>query len=174
MSTAAIRKPETSEYAGSFGQYITLVTDSDIIAVLQDQLNSTRALLDTISEEKSNHRYAAGKWSIKELVGHVSDSERVFAYRVLRFSRNDPTELPGFDQDTFAGNANFANIALTDIVEEYASVRRSTLLLLRHLADDAWSRRGVANQIELTVRALAFAIAGHELHHVGILKSRYM
>ena len=144
------------------------------VAVLENQLNSTRAFLGGISEKQGNHRYEPGKWSIKEVVGHVADTERVFAYRALRFARNDQTELPGFDQDTFAANANFANLPLSDIVDEYVAVRMATVLLLRHVANDAWNRRGIANKNEMTVRALAFTIAGHELHHIDILKTRYL
>ena len=174
MSTTVIGKPAPSEYGAYFGRYITLVPDSDIFAVLQDQMKSTRTLLDTVSEEKGNHRYEAGKWSIKELVGHVIDTERIFVYRALRFARNDQTELPGFDQDTFAASANFANIALSDIVQEYQAVRSATVFFFKHLATDAWSRRGIANNNEMTVRAVAFTIAGHELHHMDILKKRYL
>jgi hypothetical protein len=173
MSTAS-GKPELSEYGPYFGRYVTLVSGANIVNVLQDQLASTRAVLDAISEEKSNHRYAAGKWSIKELVGHVSDSERVFAYRALRFARNDATELSGFDQDIFAANTNFGNIPMRNIVQEYDAVRRSTLFLLKHLPEGAWMRRGIANKTEVTVRAIAFSIAGHELHHMAILQDRYL
>jgi DinB superfamily len=174
MSTSVIGRPATSEYASYFGRYIDLVDETDVIAVLERQLKSTRILLGNIAEDKANHRYAPGKWSIKELVGHIVDSERVFAYRALRFARNDQTELPGFDQDAFAANANFGNLPLSDIVQEYEAVRTSTLLFLRHLPPEAWSRRGIANGNEMTVRALAFTIAGHEVHHVQILRDRYL
>ena len=99
--------------------------------------------------------------------------ERIFAYRGLRFARNDKTELPGFDEDTFAANANYANLAMSDAIQEYEAVRHATISLFKHLDKDAWSRRGIANNNELTVRAIAFMIAGHELHHVSILKNRY-
>ena len=141
---------------------------------LKNQMESTRALLDSIPEGQGGKRYEPGKWSIKELVGHVADCERIFAYRALRFARNDQTVLPGFDQDTFAANANFANLPLSDIVQEYEAVRRATLFLFKDLDSEAWNRRGVANNNDLTVRAIAFIIAGHELHHVGILKDRYL
>ena len=174
MSNPAAIKPRISEYGAYFGRYITLVAGADIVAVLEDQLQATRTLLDSISEEKANHRYEAGKWSIKELVGHIADTERVFAYRALRFARNDKTELPGFDQDTFTANANFANLSLGAIIEEYEAVRRASILLFKNLDGGAWSRRGTANNYELTVRAIAFTIAGHELHHMDSLKKRYL
>jgi hypothetical protein len=174
MSTTAIRKPAPSEYGAYFGRYITLIGNPDIIAGLERQLDETKALIGTLSEEKGNHRYEAGKWSIKELLGHVIDTERVFSYRALRFARNDSTELPGYDQDAFAANANYANISLVDILNEHEAVRRATLYLLKHLPSDAWDRHGIANKNHMTVRALAFTIAGHELHHRAILTTRYL
>src|SRR2546427_12175637 len=129
MSTFVVGKPDKSEYASYFGRYVSLVSDPDIVTALQNQLKSTRALLDSISEEKSNHRYEPGKWSIKELVGHVADTERVFAYRALRFARNDQAELPGYDENAFAANANFANLPLASIVDEYTVVRKASILL---------------------------------------------
>ncbi len=174
MSTSAIGKPATSEYPVYYDRYITLVDETDIVATLQNQMKSTQALLASIPEERENYRYEPGKWSVKELAGHVIDTERVFAYRALRFARNDKTELPGFDQDTFAAQANFANVPLRDIVQEYEAVRHATILLFKHLDSDAWHRRGVANSNEISVRALAFVIAGHELHHADILRNRYL
>jgi len=174
MSSPAVGRPLASEYAPDFGRYINLIANPDPIAVLEDQLSSTRRLLGGISEERGGHRYAPEKWSIKEVVGHVIDAERVFAYRALRFARNDTTELPGFDQDVFAASTNFTNLPLTDIVREYEAVRVATLFLFKHLPADAWDRRGVANKNEMTVRALAFSIAGHEAHHVGILNRFYL
>jgi hypothetical protein len=174
MSTRAIGKPATSEYPVYYDRYITLVDEADIVAALQNQMKSTQALLASIPEERENYRYEPGKWSVKELAGHVIDTERVFAYRALRFARNDKTELPGFDQDTFAAQANFANVPLRDIVQEYEAVRHATILLFKHLDSDAWNRRGVANSNEISVRALAFVIAGHELHHADILRNRYL
>ena len=174
MSTFVVGKPDKSEYASYFGRYVSLVSDPDIVTALQNQLKSTRALLDTISEEKANYRYEPGKWSIKELVGHVADAERIFTYRALRFARNDKTELHTFDENAFAANANFANLPLSSIVDEYAAVRQASILLYKHLDKDAWNRRGIANKSDVTVRAIAFLTAGHELHHVSILKTRYM
>lgn len=174
MEAAAIGKPATSEYGAYFGRYIGLVTDPDILQTLEGQLKSTSALLQTISDEKGNHRYEPGKWSVKELIGHIADSERVFAYRALRFARNDATELPGFDQDIFAAHANYAKMPMSEIVRDYTAVRHATLSLFKCLDNESWSRRGIANKNEMTVRALAFTIAGHELHHIAILNSRYL
>jgi hypothetical protein len=174
MSTSVVSRPAPSEYAAYFGRYIDLVAEPDVIAVLEGQARSMRELLGDISEEKANHRYAPGKWSIKEVVGHIIDTERVFAYRALRFARNDQTELAGFDQDVFAANANFANVTMKNILQEYEAVRSSTLWFLKHLPQDAWSRRGVASGNAMSVRAFAFAIAGHQVHHGRVLKERYL
>jgi hypothetical protein len=174
MSTLVVGKPAETEYGSYFGRYISLIEDPDIVAALENQSKAMRALLETISEEKANYRYEPGKWSIKEVIGHVADAERIFAYRALRFARNDKTELPGFDENAFAANGCFANLALGDIIEEYAAVRRASVLLFKHLDQDAWHRRGTAKKIDVTVRALAFLVAGHELHHINVLKTRYL
>jgi hypothetical protein len=171
---APVGRPQNSEYGAYFERYISLVPGDDAVAALESQRESTLQLLGTVTEERSNFRYEPGKWSIKELVGHVIDTERIFAYRALRFARNDRTELPGFDQDTFAANANYHNLTLAQIANEFDAVRRSTLALFSQLDDAAWSRRGIANKNEASVRALAFVMAGHERHHVEILKTRYL
>lgn len=171
-ATARIARPESSEYASYYHGYISLV-DDDVLAALESQRKSTGELLSAIPEEKGNYRYAENKWSIKELVGHVLDCERIFACRALRIARNDKTELPGFDQDTYVSNANYADIPLYEIAGELDLLRRSTLAMFRHFPEEAWTRSGTANKFEVTVRAIAFITAGHEKHHIGILKSRY-
>src|SRR5579864_576911 len=120
MSTFVVGRPAETEYGSYFSRYVSLVADPDIVAALEKQLKSTQALLETISEEKANYRYEPGKWSIKELVGHIADAERIFACRALRFARNDKTELPGFDENAFAANGSFANLSLSDVIDEYA------------------------------------------------------
>lgn len=173
MDVKAMR-PQAGEYAEYYGKYISLVPAGDLLSTLARQLEETLALLKSIPETQGERRYAAGKWSIKELVGHMIDSERVFAYRALRFARHDPTPLSGFDQDHYVQQANFDARPLSELAEEYEHVRRASLLLFRHLDGDAWARRGTANDNEVSVRALAFIIAGHEAHHVQILRSRYL
>lgn len=172
-ATAPVGKPPASEYASYYEQYISLVGD-DVLAAMESQHASTLSLLRGISEERGNFRYAEGKWSIKELVGHVIDGERIFVHRALRFARNDHTELPGFDQDTYVANSNYNNLRLSDITEEFEAVRRSTLAMFRNFDPSAWQRRGIANKNEISVRALAFIIAGHERHHMEILRTRYL
>lgn len=174
MTTLTINRPEATEYAPYYGKYVSLVTGDDVLAALSDQLSGTLALLRSVPESQAAFRYAAGKWSIKQLVGHMIDTERIFAYRALRFARNDETPLPGFEQDGYILNASFDACSLDDLAAEFESVRRATLFLFKHLDGEAWTRVGVASESGVSVRALAYIIAGHELHHVGILRDRYL
>jgi uncharacterized damage-inducible protein DinB len=167
-------RPDPSEYDAYFGKYIGLVPDGDIVSILSSQLENTLALLRTVPEEKAGHAYASGKWSIKEVVGHVIDTERIFGYRALRIGRNDKTPLAGFEQDDYVANSNFNARTLGSLMEEFAAVRRANVQLFKHFTDDEWQRRGTANEREISTRALAYNIAGHELHHVAALKSRYL
>jgi hypothetical protein len=174
MTTLTIGRPDETEYSPYYGKYVSLVAGVDILSALSRQLPETVALLASVPESQGNFRYAPGKWSIKELVGHMLDTERIFAYRALRFARNDKTPVPGFEQDDYIRNASFDACPLQDLAAEFESVRRATVFLFRHLDAGAWMRRGVASESEVSVRALAYMIAGHELHHVGILRDRYL
>lgn len=174
MTNLTIDKPDETEYLPYYGRYISLVPDGDILALLSKQLEATLALLRSIPESQANFRYGADKWSIKEVVGHLIDTERIFAYRALRFARNDKTPLPGYEQDDYVRSASFDDYPLSDLGAELESVRRSNLFLFKHLDREAWLRRGVANDSEVSVRALAYIIAGHELHHRDILRTRYL
>ncbi len=174
MSEMIINKPEATEYAPYYESYISLVPQGDILTILQEQLDETLKLLRDIPESQAGFRYAPDKWSIKELVGHIIDGERIFAYRALRFARNDSTPLPGFEQDDYIQNASFDDCTLSDLADELESVRRSSLFLFKHLNQEAWLRKGTANESEASVRALAYILAGHELHHRTILRERYL
>ncbi|MGB7924273.1 MAG: DinB family protein [Pyrinomonadaceae bacterium] len=174
MTDIKIGKPDDTEYAPYYSRYISLVPDTNILTVLSSQSDDTLALLRGIPESLAGSRYAPDKWSVKELVGHMIDTERIFAYRAMRFARNDKTALPGFEQDDYIANASFDNQPLGELAEEFESVRRSTLFLYKHLDEEAWTRRGVASESEVSVRALAYIIAGHERHHIEILRSRYL
>jgi hypothetical protein len=173
-SQATLIRPNSNEYAPYYEKYVSLVAPGDITATLNQQLGSTLDLLRSIDESRAGERYAPGKWSIKELVGHLIDTERIFSYRVLRFARNDKTPLSGFEQDDYVREANFDDQLLSDLAAEFEYVRRSNIQLFKSLSEDAWSRRGTANDVEVSVRALAFIMAGHEAHHVQILKTRYL
>jgi uncharacterized damage-inducible protein DinB len=169
----AIAPPQPGEYSPYYGRYISLVAGRDILATLDEQRRQMILLLSCRSEADGDFRYAPGKWSAKELLGHVNDTERIFAYRALRIARNDATPMEGFEQDDYVRNGPFEQRPIADLIEDYIAVRRATLSLLRSLDEAAWSRRGIANKNEVTVRALAYIIAGHELHHRGILKEKY-
>ena len=174
MENRANTRPRADEYAPYYSKYISRVPEGDVIATLSEQLESTLAVLRNITEEQANSRYAEGKWSIKELVGHLTDSERIFGYRLLRFARNDQTPLPGYEQDDYVANAGFDKCRLSNLIEELEHVRKSNLSLLRNLDAEAWQRRGDANDQPVSVRALAYIIAGHETHHMEILRTRYL
>ena len=145
----------------------------DILGTLDQQRRQSMMLLSGRNENDGEFRYAPEKWSAKEVLGHICDAERVFAYRALRISRADATPLEGFEQDDYVRNGPFAHRPLTDLVEEFIAVRRATLSLLRNLDEAAWMRRGTANKNEVSVRGIAYIIAGHELHHRRILEEKY-
>ena len=166
-------RPESDEYAPYYERYISMVAGDDILVTLGEQLRETSALLSSRAEADGEFRYAPEKWSVKEVIGHVSDAERIFAYRALRVSRNDQTPIEGFEQDDYVRHGGFGQRRLADVVDEFISVRKATLSLLRGLDEAAWTRRGVANKNEVSVRALAYMMAGHELHHRTILKDKY-
>jgi uncharacterized damage-inducible protein DinB len=166
-------RPAPTEYAPFYARYIDLVPQGDLFAILAQQREDALAMLAKIPEAKGNVRYTPGKWSIKEVVGHIIDSERIFAYRALRFGRNDATPLPGFEQDDYVRSGNFDACSLHELAEEFGLVRQATLTMLRHFGSDAWDRRGTANKTEVSVRALAYIIAGHERHHMDILRTKY-
>jgi hypothetical protein len=174
MTPPRLTRPEPGEYAPYFGGYIGLVPDGDIIAILEDQMVSTATLLAGLTEAQGQSRYGPGKWTLKEVVGHVSDAERVFCYRALWFARGEPSPLPGFDQDPWVPMAGCDRRTLVDLAEELRSVRAATLTLVRSLDDEAAVRRGTANDKPLSVRALVYITAGHELHHLRILRERYL
>ncbi len=168
------RRPAADEHAPYFARYLALVADGDVLATLERQARETRALLGGLDETRAGHRYAPDKWSVREVLGHVIDTERVFAYRALSFARGSEVELPGFDEDAFARAAQHERVPLTALLDDYACVRAASLALLRRLDVTAFERRGVANGKEISVRALAWLMAGHELHHQGVLRERYL
>jgi len=170
---STVARPQAGEYAPYYERYISLIQGNDILETLDQQRRQTMLLLCDRDEDDGDFRYAPDKWSAKEVLGHLCDTERVFAYRALRISRADATPLEGFEQDDYVRNGPFAHRPLADQVEDFIAVRRATLSLLRNLDEAAWLRRGIANKNEVTVRALAYIIAGHELHHCRILEEKY-
>jgi hypothetical protein len=173
-SAQGMAAPDSSEYAPYYGKYITLVAGDNVVAALEDQPRQTLALLSGLSEEQGDFRYAPDKWSIKEMLGHVIDAERVFSYRALRFARHDGTPLASFEQDDYVRAGGFGDRRLVDLIEEFVAVRRATVWLFRTLSPDAWMRRGVASGNPVSVRAVAYIVAGHELHHRAVLQEKYL
>ena len=168
-----IRRPDPGEYAAYYHRYIELVPGDDLIATLEAQTPGVLAWLRGISEAEAAHRYAPGKWSVKEVVGHVADTERIMAYRALRFARGDRTPLASFDENACVAHAGFDARDVPGLVDEFETARHATLALLRGLSEEAVGRRGTASGWEVSVRALAYIIAGHERHHVNVLRERY-
>jgi hypothetical protein len=172
-ATASVR-PQAGEYAPYYDRYISLVDSNDIVAAFEDQRRQTLLLLCGRSEADGDIRYAPDKWTLKEVLGHLNDTERIMSYRALRIARGDQTPIEGYEQDDYVRNGPFARLPLADLIDDYIAVRRATISLFRNLDEAAWSRRGVANKNEITVRALAYVIAGHELHHRRILEEKYL
>ena len=166
-------RPAPGDYAPYSEEYIKLIPDDDIVETLKTQLEQTVKLFSGRSEREGNFRYGPDKWTMKAVVGHVADAERIFAFRALRFARGDETPLPRFDQDDYVRSTKFGERKLADVVEEYADVRRASLALFRSFDEEAWLRRGLVNNDFVTVLALAYLIGGHELHHRTILYERY-
>jgi hypothetical protein len=167
-----VARPREGEHGEDTGRYVARVSGDDVLSVLEAQRAEVRRLAG-LPEARALFRYAPGKWSVKEVVGHLTDAERIYGYRALRFARHDATSLPGFDEDAYVPAARFDRRALSDLVAEWDTVRAATLSLFRGLDDDALLRRGVANDHEISVRALAWVAAGHTLHHLGVLRERY-
>lgn len=166
--------PAPDEHGAYYARYTALVPPgADILELLARQRASTLARLAAVPEARGAHRYAPGKWSVREVVVHLSDVERIMAYRALRVARGDATPLPGFDETAYAPLSNAEAHPLAALAEEWGDVRQATLSLFRHLPDEAWTRRGTASDAPVTVRALAWIIAGHERHHLGVLAERY-
>jgi DinB superfamily len=173
MPDLLIAKPDASEHAPYYSRYVDLVAAGDILGTLATQIDATLAELRNVSEADSLKRYAAGKWSVREAVGHMIDTERIFAYRALRFARGDRQDLPGFEQDDYVAAAQFDRRPWAGLLEEFEAVRRSNVLMFRGLGEEAWRRQGVANGDAMSVRAAAYVIAGHELHHMRVLRKHY-
>ncbi|MFD0618123.1 DinB family protein [Paenibacillus sp. GCM10027629] len=166
-------QPLDGEHATYYDRYIGLVPEGDIRGILEQQLERTTEILASLSEEQGDFRYAPDKWSIKEVIGHIADTERVMSYRLLRIARGDQTPLTGFDENAFVNGAAFASTPMSELIEDLRAVRRATNTLLRGVTDEAAARVGTANHSPISVRALAYIIAGHEIHHLNILKERY-
>ncbi len=169
-----MKKPGKKDYAPYYQGYIKNTTEEDIRVQLRKQMHKTFKVLKSISEKKAGYAYAEGKWTIKELVGHLIDAERIFSYRALAFSRGEDQHLPGWDEKVYTGNGNFNKRKLSDLAEELKLLRMANLLLFKNFSDEMLKKRGIASNNEVTVKAILFILAGHEIHHLKILKERYL
>ena len=167
-------RPKADEHLPYYSLYIDRVPDGDIIDMLEKQTPEMLSFLRAIPESRVDFRYAPGKWSIRQMIGHLGDGERVFQYRAFRFSRADATPVPGFDENHYVDNAPFEHIATKDLIDELENLRGATLQMLKGMDADAMSRRGTANGAEVSVRAIAWIICGHVSHHMQILRERYL
>ncbi|MDZ7778388.1 MAG: DinB family protein [Gemmatimonadota bacterium] len=167
-------RADADEYAPFYAGYVERVPDGDVVATLAGSAPAMSELLEGISEETAERGYAPGKWSLKEVVQHCADAERVFQYRALRFARGDRTELPGFEEDAYTPASRADERTLATLLDELASVRAATISLFEGLPDDTWTNRGRASGVEMTVRGLAWITAGHLLHHVDVVRERYL
>lgn len=169
-----LARPNKSEYSSTYESSIKRVPEGNVLDILERQIKQTVELLNRVGEEKANCRYAPGKWKIKQVVGHLIDSERIFSYRALRFARRDLTPLPGYEENDYVDNANFEKLSLKVLSEELQAVRRSSLYLFRSFDEETWLRKGRASGFDFTVRSIPYQIAGHEIHHVGLIRERYL
>jgi DinB superfamily len=165
-------RPDADEYAPYYSKYVALVPEEKVLPVFKTTLSETLALLRDVSDQDASVLHPPFTWTIKQVIGHLTDTERVFGYRALRFARGDTTPLPGFDENLFARSSAFDRNSVPALTAELEMVRESHIAMFENLAREDWSRRGTANGNEITVRALAFIIAGHHRHHHAILRGR--
>ncbi|MEN8145831.1 MAG: DinB family protein [Gemmatimonadota bacterium] len=169
-----LRRPGPDEYNEYYGRYIDRVPDGDVLDVLRRGVAETRSVLSGASADRETYRYAPGKWSIREVIGHVLDTERTFGYRALAFARLDTAPYPSMDQDDYAAASNAYERPLTELMAEFAALREANVLMFGSFATDVWDRRGVASGNEFTVRSLPYIIAGHEIWHREVIRQRYL
>ncbi len=167
-------RPVEGEFPPYMTRYIARVPDGDILDTLSQQRQELNQFLKAIPESMGDYRYGPEKWSIKEVIGHMADAERVFGYRAMRFSRADSTPVEGFDENTYVANARFSDAKTSDLIDELDHLRHTTVHLFSHLDGSAMERQGLANGVNVTVRSLAYIIAGHTNHHIDIITNRYL
>lgn len=169
-----IQKPDAEELSVYYQSYLKYVTEDDMLEALKIQKERSQSFLNSIPESKSMFAYESGKWKLKEVVGHVCDTERILSYRALRISRNDRTPLSGFEEKDYVPNSNYSSRKLANIAEEYRAVGDSTIALFSNMSEEMYERKGIANQLEVSVRAILFFILSHERHHMKVIRDRYL
>ena len=168
------KRPQSSEHPPYYDHYLNLVKDDDIIRTLKNQVIDIQSVISAIPEDKEDYAYAKGKWTIKEVLGHLIDVERIMGYRAIRFARKDKTVLPGFDENSFVANAQFNKRTLNDLAHEFAIVRGSNLASFKHFDETAMDQMGNANGKDVSVRAILYMIAGHATHHINMIQTKYL
>ena len=172
--TVATSRPDSAEYAPYYARYVEQVPEGDVVATLRQQAEEMQALLAGLPPSRGGHRYAPDKWTVREVLGHLVDCERIFTYRALRIARGDKTPLASFDQNEFVRNADSDRRTIADLADELRALRQATVALFATLSPEAWSRTGTASDVAVSVRGLAFIVAGHTRHHLTILRERYL
>ena len=166
-------RPTETEYAPDYQSYVAHVAEDEILPAMRSQIDAVDVLLDRVAPERETYAYAEGKWTIRQIVGHLIDGERVFGYRALCIARGETQDLPGFDENAYMPNAPYEHVELEDLLSEFRLVRLSNIAMLRTLDEAAWTRMGMANGAPVSVRALAYIMVGHARHHMGVLRERY-
>ena len=169
-----MNQPKLEDFPQFYRRYIEKVIDQDIILYFEKQKISTVDFFNSIGEEKSNYRYADGKWSIKQILGHICDAERIFVTRMLQFARKESQSLPGFNEDEYVAAANFDDLELELLIDDFSKLREANLSLFRTFDDNIWGQRGIANNTEYTVSSIVYIMAGHIDHHIKVIKERYL
>lgn len=169
-----LKKPGLDEYAPYYEKYVSSVTEGDLLQILDEQMKETINLVKDLNEDQAHFRYAPEKWTVKEVIGHITDTERIMSYRLLCIGRGEMAELPGYDDNQYVKNGKFNRFSIGELSAQLSQVRQSTISLLKSLDDEALLGRGNANGTGVTARAIAYIIAGHELHHRTLIKDRYM
>jgi hypothetical protein len=170
----AVHKPSLEELSPYYQSYLKYIPEEDILDALVKQAGITDLFLKSIGEDRASLAYAVGKWKLKEVAGHLNDTERILSYRALRISRNDKTPLPGFDENTYTPNSNYGSITLVNIAREKKVIRESTIALFTNMSMEMFDRKGITNNTEVSVRAILFFIVAHERHHLQVIKERYL
>ena len=174
MSQVLVERPPATEYASAFERYVSRVPEGDVVAALARQIDEVIGGFDKARGAAERYRYAPDKWSVREMVGHMVDTERIMGYRAVCVARGEAASLPGFDENAYVANASFDECPLRELLEEFAQVREGHLAFFRHLSPEAWQRKGLANANPISVRALAYVMAGHPRHHLGVFQERYL
>ena len=174
MNQVVVDKPQSTEYAAAFARYVARVDETDVLAAMARQKDEVLAAFGKVRGASERYRYADGKWSVREMVGHLVDTERIMGYRAVCVARGETVSLPGFDENTYVANASFDDCPLAELLDEFAHVRDGHVAFFRHLSPAAWLRTGLANANPISVRALAFVMVGHPRHHLAVFQERYL